>query len=151
MRTIVNVAPPRDLTDEAWANIDVVCVNETECQAVSGIFPDDEDSLERALIALMAKGPDTAIVTLGGRGSVALSDGRIIRQEALRVRAVDTTAAGDTFIGVVAASMVSGLPLEEGMRWASCAAGITASRVGAQQAIPTALEVDEYLKEAGHE
>lgn len=151
MRTIVNVAPPRDLPDEAWANIDVVCVNETECQAVCGIFPDDEDSLERALIALTAKGPDTAIVTLGGRGSVALSDGRIIRQEALRVRAVDTTAAGDTFIGVVAASMVSGLPLEEGMRWASCAAGITASRVGAQQAIPTALEVDEYLKEAGHE
>lgn len=151
MRTIVNVAPPRDLPDEAWANIDVVCVNETECDAVCGIFPDDEDSLERALVALTDKGPDTAIVTLGGRGSVALSDGRIIRQEALRVRAVDTTAAGDTFIGVVAASMVSGLPLEEGMRWASCAAGITASRVGAQQAIPTALEVDEYLKEAGHE
>lgn len=151
MRTIVNVAPPRDLPDEAWANIDVVCVNETECDAVCGIFPDDEDSLERALAALTAKGPSTAIVTLGGRGSVALSDGRLIRQEALRVRAVDTTAAGDTFIGVVAASMVSGLPLEEGMRWASCAAGITASRVGAQQAIPTALEVDEYLKEAGHE
>ncbi|MDM8270288.1 ribokinase [Thermophilibacter provencensis] len=151
MRTIVNVAPPRDLPDEAWANIDVVCVNETECDAVCGIFPDDEDSLKRALAALAAKGPSTAIVTLGGRGSVALSDGRLIRQEALRVRAVDTTAAGDTFIGVVAASMVSGLPLEEGMRWASCAAGITASRVGAQQAIPTALEVDEYLKEAGHE
>lgn len=150
MCTVVNVAPPRDLPKEAWANIDVVCVNETECEAVCGIFPDDE-SVECALLALTAKGPSTAIVTLGSRGSVARCDGRIIRQEAFRVHAVDTTAAGDTFIGVVAASMVSGLSLEEGMRWASCAAGITASRVGAQQAIPTALEVDEYLKEAAHE
>lgn len=147
MRTICNVAPPRELPTRAWASIDEVCVNETECEAICGIYPDDA-SLERALRALTELGPRTAIVTLGGRGSVALHEGRVIRQEALDVRAVDTTAAGDTFIGVIAAAHVSGMTFEEGMRWASCAAGVTASRVGAQQAIPTAVEVDTYLKEA---
>ena len=110
-----------------------------------------ECDLDTTVEALVALGPKTAIVTLGGRGSAALADGRLIRQEAQRVKVADTTAAGDTFIGVIAAAQVSGLSIEEGMRWASCAAGITASRVGAQQSIPTAVEVDTYLKEVCNE
>lgn len=151
MHTMVNLAPPREIPAEAWSYIDTVCVNETECEAVCGIYPDDEDSVRSALETLVALGPKMAIVTLGGRGSAALADGRFIRQEAQRVKVADTTAAGDTFIGVIAAAQVSGLSIEEGMRWASCAAGITASRVGAQQSIPTAVEVDTYLKEVCNE
>lgn len=151
MYTVVNVAPPKDLPDSAWSNIDLVCVNETECQFITGINPMDEDSLADALEALVSLGPSTAIITLGGRGSAALADGTHYRVPALKVDACDTTAAGDTFIGVLAAGRVSGLSLEESMKWASSAAGITASREGAQQAIPTAVEVETYLKEVNNE
>lgn len=151
MYTIVNVAPPRDLPASAWRDIDLVCVNETECEAIVGVSPEDEKSLRSALEALVALGPRTAVVTLGGRGSAALSEGRFLRVPAMKVDVQDTTAAGDTYIGVLAAAHVSGLPLEQAMRWASSAAAITASRKGAQQAIPTAVEVDTYLKEVGNE
>ena len=151
MYTIVNVAPPRELPADAWRDIDLVCVNETECEAITGINPSDEKSLSSALEALCALGPSTSVITLGGRGSAALSHGEHLRVPALKVDVQDTTAAGDTFIGVLAAAHVSGLSLEEAMKWASSAAGITASRKGAQQAIPTAVEVDTYLKEVGNE
>lgn len=151
MTTIVNAAPPVELPERVWGSVDVLCVNETECEALSGVLPEDDESLVRALDSLAALGPETVIITLGGRGSAALSGGRHIREMARKVDVVDTTAAGDTFIGVIAAARVCGLTLEEAMQWASCAAGITASRAGAQQAIPTAVEVDEYLKEVGNE
>ena len=151
MYTVVNVAPPKDLPVSAWSNIDLVCVNETECEFITGSNPTDEGSLAEALEALVSLGPSTAVVTLGGRGSAALADGTHYRVPALKVDVCDTTAAGDTFIGVLAAGRVSGLSLEESMKWASSAAGITASREGAQQAIPTAIEVETYLKEVNNE
>lgn len=151
MYTIVNVAPPRDLPASAWNDIDLVCVNETECEAITSINPIDETLLLSALMALVALGPSTAVITLGGRGSAALSQGEYLRLPALKVDVQDTTAAGDTFIGVLAAAHVSGLTFEEAMKRASSAAGITASRKGAQQAIPTALEVDMCQKEVSNE
>ncbi len=148
--TIVNVAPPRELPAGDWANIDLVCVNETECEAVTGINPADEKSFSPALGALVALGPQTAVITLGARGSVALSHGEFLRVPAFDVAVQDTTAAGDTYLGVLAAARVDGLPLADAMLRASAAAAVTASRKGAQQAIPTAIEIDAFLKEASH-
>lgn len=151
MVTVLNAAPAQDLDARVWASVDVLCVNETECEAICGILPVDEVSLHRALEALVALGPTTAIITLGERGSAALSEGHMTRQSALLVNAVDTTAAGDTFIGVVAAARAQGCTFTEAMHQASCAAALTATRVGAQQAIPTKAEVEAYLKEVGNE
>lgn len=148
LRTILNVAPPQELPAEAWEGVEAVCVNETECEAVCGILPGDEDALRRALEALVALGPDTAIVTLGARGSAALEGERYVRCQPADVRAVDTTGAGDTFIGVVAAMLAAGEPLEGAMERASYASGLAASRVGAQQAIPSAAEVDAFVEGA---
>lgn len=141
MVTILNAAPAQELDANVWASVDVLCVNETECEAICGILPVDEESLRRALEALVGLGPRTAIVTLGKRGSAALSTGHEIRQDAMRVETVDTTAAGDTFIGVMVAAQLMGHTLEQSMEWASCAAAITASRNGAQQSIPIYAEV----------
>ena len=65
MYTIVNVAPPRELPPAAWHGLDLVCVNETECEALTGINPSDEGRLASALEALVALGPSTAVITLG--------------------------------------------------------------------------------------
>lgn len=148
MHVVVNVAPPREMPSDVWECIDLVCVNETECEATTGVMPADDASIEAGLDALLAKGARAAVVTLGGAGSAAREAGEnmpVIRVPAVTVDVADTTAAGDTFIGVLCASHVSGIRLEEGMKLASAAAGITASRVGAQTAIPTASEVDEFL------
>ena len=86
-------------------------------------------------------------MTLGAGGSAARKGTRLYRAPAARVNAVDTTASGDTYLGVLCAAYVNGMPMEDAMRRASAAAGITASRVGAQRAIPTAAEVDAFMRE----
>lgn len=141
MRTLLNAAPPERLPEEAWGDVDIVCVNETECQALVGILPAGPGSAHEALEALRALGPCCAIVTLGAQGSCASDGGSFIEMPADRISAVDTTASGDTYIGYLAAGYVSGLGLREAMQRATHAAGLTASKVGAQQAIPTADEV----------
>ena len=142
IRTLLNVAPPEKLPSGIWEDVDIVCVNETEAEALVGILPQDEESERQALSALSALGPATAIITLGGKGSVALEDGRFLEVPADRICPVDTTASGDTYIGYLAQGYVSGLGLDESMQRATHAAGLTATRVGAQQAIPCAEEVD---------
>lgn len=146
MYVIVNVAPPRDLPDDVWGCIDLVCVNETECEAITGVLPEDEQTLERGLRLLAAKGVATPVITLGGRGSAVLAEGGVLRAPARKIDPVDTTAAGDTFIGALASAHVTGLALEEGMQWASAAAALTSLRPGAQQAIPVATQVDEFMR-----
>lgn len=147
MTTVLNAAPARELDERVWSSVDVLCVNETECEAICGVLPVDDDSIARALDALVGLGPRTAIITLGERGSVALSEGRTIRQQAMSVEVVDTTAAGDTFTGVVVSACLRGLSLEQGMEWASCAAALTASSNGAQQAIPVFADVERAMGE----
>lgn len=146
MYVIVNVAPPRDLPKDVWPCIDLACVNETECQAVTGVMPESDESIGQALKLLAEKGTGLPVITLGGSGSAALISGKVHREPAFKVNAVDTTAAGDTFIGVLSAAHVSDMPFAQAMTWASAAAGLTASRAGAQQAIPVAHEVDELMR-----
>lgn len=147
MYVVVNVAPPRDLPQDVWSCIDLVCVNETECAAICGVLPEDDGTLRQALDLLIKRGVGCAVVTLGAGGSAAREGARLYRAPAARVNAVDTTASGDTYLGVLCAAYVNGMPMEDAMRRASAAAGITASRVGAQRAIPTATEVDAFMRE----
>ena len=141
--TVFNPAPACDLPAGAWSAVDLVCPNETECQALTGILPTDDASCVAALGALLAKGAGAAVITLGGSGSVTLGDdGGLLRMPALSGEVVDTTAAGDTFIGALAAARLQGLPLFECMAAGARASAVTVSRLGAQQSIPTRAEVE---------
>ena len=102
-----------------------------------------ERSYMPALNALLDKGAGAAVITLGGAGSVTLGDGgEPLRMPALSSAVVDTTAAGDTFIGALAAARLEGLPLFECMAAGARASAVTVSRLGAQQSIPTRAEVE---------
>ena len=141
--TIFNPAPACDLPAGAWPAVDLVCPNETECQVLTGILPTDDASCVAALNALLDKGAGAAVITLGGAGSVTLGDGgEPLRMPALSSAVVDTTAAGDTFIGALAAARLEGLPLFECMAAGARASAVTVSRLGAQQSIPTRAEVE---------
>ena len=152
--TVFNPAPASDVPAGAWTAVDLVCPNETECQVLTGILPADDTSCAAALNALLAKGAGAAVITLGGAGSVTLGDdGELLRMPALSSTVVDTTAAGDTFIGALAAARLEGLPLFECMAAGARASAVTVSRLGAQQSIPTRGEVerafglDDYVQD----
>lgn len=142
--TILNPAPARPMPDEAWANVDLVCLNETECELMCGVLPEGEEGCARAVAALRGLGVGSVAITLGSAGSVGCEAGsdELVRVPARRAEVVDTTAAGDTFIGALAAGRAAGMGLVESMAWGSAAAALTVGRLGAQQAIPTAAEVE---------
>lgn len=142
--TVLNPAPARPLPRDVWPCVDLVCLNETECQTMCGIMPRGEEGCRETARRLRDLGAGAAVITLGAAGSFALdSDGAAIRMPAATApRVVDTTGAGDTFIGALVAGRVSGSSLEEAMRLGSAASAITVSRLGAQPSIPTAAEVE---------
>ena len=144
--TIFNPAPACELPDEAWREVDLVCLNETECAAITGIAPADDTSCTAALDRLeeLTDG-GMGVITLGSAGSVARIDGELMRVPAQRCEAVDTTGAGDTYLGVFAAARAAGELIFECMVQASFASGLAVTRLGAQPSIPTWDEVVAWM------
>ena len=103
------------------------------------------EDIDRAAEAIHAMGVRNVVITLGGDGSLIYDGGRFEYVDAFRVAAVDTTAAGDTYNGVLACCMAEGQGLVEAAREASAAAAISVTRMGAQTAAPTRMEVKEFL------
>jgi ribokinase len=127
---ILNAAPSRELPDSLWAVVDVLVVNEHEAADLAG---EPEALLKRV---------PAVVVTLGGEGCAVLRrDQEPVQVPGIRVDAVDTTGAGDTFCGVLAAGLAQGLDLPDAARLASAAGALAVTRPGAQEAVPTAVEV----------
>lgn len=145
MRTLFNPAPACRLSARGWAAVDLLCLNETECAEIAGVLPTDDATIAQACTALSELGVGEVVVTLGGAGSAAFSQGRVFRVAARPAQVVDTTAAGDTFIGALAAGMTEGRTLAESMELGSQAAALCVGRLGAQPAIPLRAEVDAAM------
>lgn len=147
--TIVNPAPAHDLPEGLLGYIDLVCVNETECESICGILPTDDETCLSASGSLMASGASTVVITLGSHGAFARDSSQALVMPALAGDVVDTTCAGDTFLGSLAASHLAGIDLAEAMGRATCASSLAVSRLGAQRSIPSLDEV-ERLYEKSH-
>ena len=143
--TIFNPAPARPVPDDLWSCVDLVCLNETECQIMCGVLPKDDATCHTAARRLRELGAGAVVITLGASGAFGLgADGTPLRVPAAPATVVDTTGAGDTFIGALAAGRVRGLSLAESMSWGALAAALAVSRLGAQPSIPTAKEVEAF-------
>lgn len=117
---------------------DTVIVNEVEAQALANTRNNEE--IFSALATLM---PNTKVVlTLGSEGCVLLMQGRVIKVAASKVEVVDTTAAGDTFVGYFLAGLCNSLSVQDSLQQACDAAAITVTRAGAISAIPTLSELN---------
>lgn len=139
-------APAEPLSEELLKNLYLITPNRSEASRLSGIEVKDMESAYRAAKAIRDMGPKCVIITLGSEGSL-LDDGAMpMRVEALKVEAVDTTAAGDTYNGVLASVIAEGRSLIEAMREANVAAAISVTRMGAQPAAPTREEINEMKK-----
>ena len=143
MQVVLNPSPIADnLKSLPLERVSWFILNEIEGAELSG-RSDAKDVLE----GLTARYPHSRIVlTLGSEGSVYAGEGRRVHQSAYRVKAVDTTAAGDTFTGFFFAAMAEGADVEEALRRASKASAISVTRPGAAASIPTLSEVLEALK-----
>lgn len=134
-RFVLNAAPSQPLPQELLADVDVLVVNEHELTDLAG-----EMDPEKAMTAVARRVP-ALVVTLGARGSIAVERDRRTSIAAIPATPVDTTGAGDTFVGVLAARLAAGDGLTDAARWGSAAAALAVQRQGAQAAVPSAAEV----------
>jgi ribokinase len=139
---LLNPAPAQALPDALWPLLDILVVNETEARLFSGLPSVDASNAADAAAQLLRRGPRHVIVTLGEQGVAWASAAGARHFEARRVPAIDTTAAGDTFIGALGALLVEGRPMEEALAHAIRAAAICVTRAGAQASMPSRQEVD---------
>jgi ribokinase len=138
---VLNPAPARRLPGDLLACADVLVPNEIEAAALTGMAVDSVEAALEAGRRLRQAGAGTVLVTLGAQGVVAVEPGGGRHYPAVRVEAVDTTAAGDTFIGGLCAALVRGQPLPAAIAFAQAAAAISVTRPGAQPSIPFLREV----------
>lgn len=146
-QVVLNPAPVKAADPELYKNVDLIIPNEFEAQLITGISPDDETTTRDAISALLKLGCADALITLGKRGC-AYTDGGDVRFAGIYpIKAVDTTAAGDSFIGGLCKSLCDGLSKSDAVSYASAVSAIAVSRHGAAASIPTADEVEEFLKQ----
>ena len=140
---ILNAAPARALSRQLLSLVDYLVVNETEALLVAGVtggLP------EEAARLLQGMGVRNVVVTLGPGGSLLVpSEGESVTVPAYRVRAVDTTAAGDGFAGAFAVALAEGIPAAEALRWGNAEGAIAVTREGAQPSLPTRSEVEAFM------
>jgi ribokinase len=144
-KVILNVAPARKLDEEILKNVDILVVNETEAETISGekIVTVGKEAVIAKLITM---GASTVILTLGKEGCLLKNKQTEMSKEAFEVDALDTTAAGDTFCGALAARLSKGENWDEVLTFASAASAICVTNMGAQPSIPLEKEVVEFLK-----
>lgn len=139
-RFILNPAPAIELPDAIFPLCWLVTPNETEAQALTGVLPEDEASCEAAATALMAKGCENVVITLGAKGCYVAQASERYFVAAETVQAIDATAAGDAFSGSLAHFIASGKSLEEAVRLAGKVAALSTTKSGAQPSMPTLSE-----------
>jgi ribokinase len=147
--TILNPAPMVGIDRELLDLVDILILNETELGVLTNTELHDNDNLDRFIDAARSLGTsaDRVIcVTLGKRGVLALVNGEPLTIAGRAVKAVDTTGAGDCFVGAVAAQLSSGNSIRSALAYANAAASICVQRMGAAPSMPTAAEVAAALR-----
>ena len=128
--------PVQPIAEPLWPRIDTLVVNEIEAHALCGQAADSPQEAALAGQALRAKGIARVVVTLGARGAVAIDADGARHHPAPKVQAVDTTAAGDTFLGALAVALGEGQSFDEAVRLGIRAAALCIQQPGAQPSIP---------------
>jgi len=130
VRTILNPAPAAELSDEILWNVDIITPNETELRILLALSPDDPSPTEELGRRLQARGAKTVVVTMGGRGSLILSDGEQFQVPSVDVDVVDTTGAGDAFNSGLAVALAEGKDLITAVKFGSCAGALACTKLG---------------------
>ena len=146
LRLVLDPAPASPLPEEIWRGVWLACPNETEAEVLTGTPVTDVRSAERAARWFLERGVRQVVLTRGGRGTVVVGPSGTTEIPAFGVTPIDTTAAGDAFAGALGAAVAAGLAWPVALRRAAAAGALATTKAGASPSIPTAAEVDSYLK-----
>jgi ribokinase len=130
---------------EVHRQVDAFVVNEVEASMVTGLRVETDDEIRLAASALLALGPQVVVITLGSNGSFIAAAKHRQYVPSYKVKALDTTAAGDVYCGSLAVALVEGKTLTEAIRFAGAAAAISVTRLGAQPSAPTRKEIEDFM------
>ena len=146
--TIFNPAPARKLSGEVFKNTDYLILNETEMEEIFEIKFNDEEYTEKISGKKKEYGIKNIILTLGDKGSILFSeDNNIKKYDVYKVKAVDTTAAGDSFIGAFTMKICEIGNPDEAIKYATAVSAIVVTRQGAQDSIPAREEIEKFIEE----
>lgn len=142
---IINPAPMAEFPHELFAYTDIFVPNQYEAAELLGFKVEAIEDGKKAVQKLYELGVSHPIVTMGEQGCIYLYNNTVIHKPAFSIKAVDTTAAGDSFIGAISKALCDGMELNEAINYATAVSAITVSRMGATSSLPTADEVEEFL------
>lgn len=142
--TVLNPAPmpPSGIADDVLALTDVFTPNETEMMQMTGVTVSDKESFVVAANQLHKKGVKYVICTAGSNGAYFSGDGNVFHQKAIAVNAIDTTCAGDSFIGAFAVKLFESGNIEQALAFAARAASMTVTKMGAQESLPYRADLE---------
>lgn len=142
-KVILNPAPAHSLPESLLTNLYMLIANETEAEYISGTRISDMDSVARAADIICHRGVENVVITLGSKGAFIKERDTYHQVPALKVKAVDATAAGDTFCGAVCVALAEGRSITDAVTFANRAAAVTVTRMGAQSSLPYRREVED--------
>lgn len=162
LTVILNPAPAKPLPDELLANVDILIPNESELALLTGLPVNDMASVEKAAKEILKQGVKIVIVTLGSKGALLVTSTQVKHVDTFKVDVVDTTAAGDAFIGGFAAKLLEsggssaqqGMPLDveqqairlqNAVRYGCACGAMATTKFGAQPSLPTKEDVETFL------
>ncbi len=146
VRVLLNPAPAREIPDELLKSADYLLPNETELGLLAGRKITDAASLEKAADLLLRRGASNVIVTLGEKGALIVNKSGKRHVPAYNVRPVDTTAAGDAFIGGMAFALLNRKSLQNAVKYGCACGALATTKFGAQPSLPTAQDVREFIR-----
>jgi ribokinase len=144
--TLLNPSPPIRLPQRILSLVDFIVPNEWEVQSLTGIRWKSDRDLQTMAERLLDRGVKNVVVTLGPKGSFFKNKTQAFWMKAFKVKAVDTTAAGDAFLGALACGLSQDKPIQEALRLANGAGALATTRLGAQPSLPSRRELETFLK-----
>lgn len=146
IRVILDPAPAQDIPPELYSLVDIITPNQVEAAQLVGFPVDGQEAAHQAALELLKRGVGTVVVKLGDRGVVCATSTESFFVPAFSVAAVDTVAAGDAFNGGLAVALAEGYSLREAVIWGAAAGALTATKAGAQTALPNRATLEAFLQ-----
>ncbi|WP_323611539.1 ribokinase [Erysipelothrix enhydrae] len=150
MTTVVNPAPAVVMNEDFYPLIDYLVVNQSESEILTEIFPHDLEDCKRAATTLFERGVKTVVFTLGGSGSICISKDHVDIIPSYAVDVVDTTGAGDAYIGTFLYGLSKQWNLQKALTYASAAGALACTKQGAQEALPTLEALTDFMNQGGN-